>query len=199
VAILLALGAAARELRTIQETIEGLPNVEAFNERARRLTVRLTVPEEDDTDKDLRHELAGVSEASFATSLFDAEAASAWPALHAYLARAADLERAGTLAARLPASDLLPVPVQAALWARLILGQDGKRRPAMGALFAPGNPGGGVVLLDRFLRPDDVLLFNPSLAEYEFVEDLRKAVPKFAGSPGQPGAMSERQLAALLG
>ncbi len=199
VAILLALGAATRDLRLIQETIQGLPSVDAFNERARRLSIKLIVSEDEATDQLLRREVGGISEAAFAASLFDSDKETSWPALRAYLARAAELDRAGTLAVRLPASDLLPVAVQAALWARLVLGQEGRRRPAMGALFPSGNPAGGVVLLDRYLRPDDVLLFNPGLVEYEFVEDLRRPGTKATGPQLPPGASGDRPLAALLG
>jgi type VI secretion system ImpM family protein len=194
---LMAIAAAARDLRSLQEMIAGLPSVDAFNERARRLGLRIDIPDEDDALQRLRKELSGITEVAFAESLYGAEAATRWPALLNFIARAADLDNSGSLAARFPASDLLPVPCQAALYARLIVRSDGKRRPALGAMMAPGRPGGGVVLLDRFLRADDVLLLNPDLEDFDFVEDLRKGTPKSISTDGP--APADRPLATLLG
>jgi type VI secretion system ImpM family protein len=193
---LMAISGAARDLRSLQDMIVGLPSVDAFNDRARRLGLRLEIPDEDEALQRLKKELSGVTEAAFAESLYGADAPRLWPALLGFIARAADLDNAGALAARFPTSDLLPVPAQAAFYTRLIVRADGKKRPTLCALMAPGKPGAGVVLLDRFLRADDVLLFNPDLADFDFVEDLRKGIPKSVPGDGPPPA--DRPLTALL-
>jgi hypothetical protein len=197
VACLLALGTALRELRGVREAIEGLPGVEAFYERARSFKLHLELPPDEETVVQLRREVSGLGEADFARSLYGDEAPHAWPALLQYLGSARRPECAGLIAVRLPASDLLPVAAQAALWAHLVVGSRARRRPALASLFAPSNPGAGIVLLDRRVRPDDVLLLNPGLGDHGGVADLRRLAGPAAEGPVQPldGA---RPLAAIL-
>jgi hypothetical protein len=197
IACLLALGTALRELRGVREAIDGLPGVEAFYERARRFTLRLDLPSEDTVVTQLRRELSGIGEAELAMSLYGPDAHAKWPRLLQYLGWASRQEDAGAITVRLPASELLPVSTQAALWACLIAGSRARKRPALGSLFVPSNPGAGIVLLDRQVRPDDVLLLNPALHDQKGVTDLRR-IPGAALEGRPTGVLADRPVAALL-
>jgi type VI secretion system ImpM family protein len=186
-------------------------DAQGFYRRVRETSLTLRLERDTVVRQRLTKELGDVPVRSFAESLYGEAAAERWPALLAYLDRrraaGRSRDRKGVsppLACRLPVSPLLSTVRQAQLWAAVLLGTGAKGKDPFNVLL-PGtgaDPAGGIVVLERDLRPDDVFAFHPSPPAYDFLEDLRTAVPGSAepAAPSAPGAASlpDGPLASLL-
>lgn len=183
-------------------------DAQGFYRRVRDASLTLRLERDSAVRQRLSKELADVPVRSFAESLYGEAAAVRWPALLAYLDRRRAAVRRGDrkstsppLACRLPVSPLLSAARQAQFWAAVLLGTGAKGKDPFNVLV-PGSgadPAGGIVLLERDLRPDDVFAFNPSLSSYDFLEDLRTAVPgSTEPAATDAAALPDRSLASLL-
>jgi len=186
-------------------------DAQGFYRRVRDTSLTLRLERDTAVRQRLTKELADVPVSRFAESLYGGAAAERWPALLAYLERrrAAGRSRrkaaSPPLACRLPVSPLLSTVRQAQLWAAVLVGTGAKGKDPFNVLM-PGlgaDPAGGIVILERDLRPDDVFAFHPSPAAYDFLEDLRSTVPGSAEVAAPPAAtaaaaLPDRPLASLL-
>jgi type VI secretion system ImpM family protein len=187
--ILRALEEVAQSATALRSTLDAAPDVQTFYHRLRESSLTLRLEREKALAGRLEKETAGVTVRAFAGSLYGEEAATLWPALLAYLGRrraaARTRDRAATppLACRLPVSPLLPVALQAEFWSALILGAGARGKEPLNVIlpWKGADPAGGLLILERNLRPDDVFVFHPEPPHYDFLEDLRKAVPGAAG------------------
>jgi type VI secretion system ImpM family protein len=187
--ILRALEEVAQSAAALRSTLDAAPDVQTFYHRLRASSLTLRLEREKALAGRLDKETAGVRVGAFAESLYGDEAPSLWPALLTYLDRrrsaARSRDRAATppLACRLPISPLLPVALQAELWSALVLGAGARGKEPLNVIFPwkGADPAGGLLILERNLRPDDVFIFHPAPPHYDFLEDLRKTVPAAAG------------------
>ncbi|HEX4963758.1 MAG TPA: TagF domain-containing protein [Thermoanaerobaculia bacterium] len=194
--VLRALEEVAQSAGTLRCTLDAAPDVQAFYQRLRESSLTLRLERDKALVARLEKETQGTSIRAFAESLYGADAAAVrWPALLAYLDRRRSASRtrdrdAATppLACRLPVSPLLPALLQAELWSAFVLGAGAKGKEPLNVLLPwKGEPEGGILILERNLRPDDVFAFHPSPPHYDFVEDLRHAVPGTAAPPPEEG------------
>jgi type VI secretion system ImpM family protein len=191
----------------VRREAAGEADPQGFYRRVREASLTLRLERDAAVRERLAKETADLTVERFASSLYGEAARERWPALLAYLERRrararghrADSPAAPPLACRLPVSPLLPALSQAQLWAAALLGTGAKGKapfnvllPALGA-----DPAGGIVILERDLRPDDVFSFHPDPPAYDFLEDLRHAVPGSADST-LSAEMRERPLSSLL-
>jgi type VI secretion system ImpM family protein len=203
-AALEALGKVADEARELRLAAREAGDVQGFYQRVREASLTLRIERDPAVRERLAATLREIPVRAFAESLYGAEAPTAWPALLAWLAarRAAARNRepgAPPLACRLPVSRLFPAWRQAELWAALLRGPGAKGKAPLNTLIPWGSePAGGIVLLERDLRPDDVQALHPDPPGYDLLEDLRTRVP--AGKTAPPAAMQlgEEPLSALL-
>lgn len=197
------LGKVAEEARTLRGIAREAGDVQGFYHRVRESSLILRIERDATVRERLAQNLREITVRDFATSLYAAEAATAWPALLSWLTerRAAARGRdpaVPPLACRLPVSRLLPVPRQAALWAALLQGSGAKGKAPLNVLLPWGNePAGGIVILERDLRPDDVQALHPDPPGYDLLEDLRKRVPTGKTVPAAM-ELGEEPLSALL-
>jgi type VI secretion system ImpM family protein len=198
-----ALGKVAEEARELRRIAREAGDVQGFYQCIREASLTLRIERDATVREQLSQALREITVRDFATSLYGAEAAIAWPALLGWLTekRAAARGRdhvVPPLACRLPVSQLLPVPRQAELWAAVLQGPGAKGKAPLNVLLPWGNePAGGLVILERDLRPDDVLAFHPEPPGYELLEDLRKRVPTGNAAPVAM-QLGEEPLSALL-
>jgi type VI secretion system ImpM family protein len=202
-AALEALGKVAEQARDLRRTLRESADVQEFAQKMRESSLTLRM----DKDAVVRGQLAGalgeVSIRQLAESLYGAEAAATWPALVGYLTqrRAAARNRDRSvppLACRLPLSRVLPVLRQAELWAAILQGPGARGKAPFNILLPWGNePTEGLVILERDLRPDDVLGFHPDPPGYDLLEDLRQRVPGKAAPPPAAEAW-DKPLSTLL-
>lgn len=198
-----ALGKVAEEARDLRRAARDTGDVQGFYGRVRESSLTLRIDRDAAVRERLAETLREVPVRAFAESLYGAEAPSAWPALLGWLTqrRAAARRRepgAPPLACRLPVSRLLPALRQAELWAALLQGTGAKGKAPLNTLIPWGtDSAGGIVILERDLRPDDVQALHPDPPGYDLLEDLRTRVP--AGKTA-PAAMhlGEEPLSALL-
>jgi len=198
------LGKVAEEARELRRAARDAGDVQGFYSRVRESSLTLRVDRDAAVRERLTEALRGTTVGDFATSLYGDEAVTAWPALLGWLAqrRAAARRRepgAPPLACRLPVSRLLPALRQGELWAALLQGPGSKGKAPLNILIPWGNePAGGIVVLERDLRPDDVQALHPDPPGYDLLEDLRTRVP--AGKTEPPAAMhlGEEPLSSLL-
>ncbi len=185
------LGQSLSALLAADQALAGATGVEALYDRARELTLCGAVSDSEDVLSNLRGELEDRSEADFASALYGPAADRLWPSLRQLLARSGGN---GRLAVRVPTTGDLPLVTQALLWVSVLIGREARKAPAVSVLMPLTDPAAGLVLLQRELRPDDALLFNPDGRDFEFVEDLRHQVP----GAGAAEPLSDRPLACLL-
>jgi type VI secretion system ImpM family protein len=198
------LGKVAEEARNLRHAAREAGDVQGFYSRVRETSLTLRIERDAAVRERLAEALREIPVRAFAESLYGAEAATAWPALLAWLTsrRAAARKResgAPPLACRLPVSRLFPALRQAELWAALLQGIGAKGKAPFNVLIPWGNePAGGLLVLERDLRPDDVQVLHPDPPGYDLLEDLRTRVP--AGKAAPPAAMhlGEEPLSALL-
>lgn len=190
-ALLHFLGQSLSALLAADQALASATGVEALYDRARELTLCGAVSDSEDVLAGLGEELRDRSEADLASALYGPAADRLWPALRRLLARGAG---SGRLAVRLPTTGELPLVTQALLWASVLVGQEARKAPPVSVMLPLTDPAAGLVLLQRELRPDDALAFNPDGRSFEFVEDLRHQVP----GAGAAEPVSDRPLAALL-
>lgn len=185
------LGQSLPALLAADQAVAAAGDVETLYDRARELTLCGSIPDTQGVLAKLGDDIAGQTEAGFARALYGPEAERLWPALRQLLTRAAGT---GRLAVRLPVTQELPLVSQALLWVSVLVGPEGRRQPPVSVLLPLTEPAAGLVLLQRDLRPDDTLLFNPDCRSFEFVEDLRHEVPGAATAEPLP----DRTLSALF-
>lgn len=171
--------------------LTNVDGVESFYARARDLVVRASVAEHDGVLARLRSDLDGLTVAGLARGMYGEAAERLWPALLAFLGRH---PARGRLAVRIPVAAEPAAATQALLWTALLAGAEPRKQAPISVLLPLTEPGAGLVLVQRELRPDDALLFNPACRGYEFLEDLRRDVP--GADDSQP--LPDRPLAALL-
>lgn len=194
-------GRALANLQTLTKSLQGLleadqwlsnvSGVESFYARARDLVLRASVTEHDGVLAQLRGDLDGLTVAGLARGMYGEAAERLWPSLLAFLGRQ---QASGRLAVRVPVAPEPAAATQALLWTALLVGAEPRRQAPVSVLLPLTEPDAGLVLVQRELRPDDALLFNPACRDYEFVEDLRRDVP--GTGDGQP--LPDRPLADLL-
>ncbi len=183
--VLRALEEVAQSAGALRRSLDAATDVQAFYQRMRESALTLHMERDKTLVPRLEKETQGVTVRAFAESLYGENAAALWPALIAYLDRRRSASRtrdrdAATppLACRLPVSPLLTAILQAEVWSAFILGSGAKGKEPLNVLLPwKGDPEGGIVILERNLRPDDVFAFHPSPPHYDFLEDLRRAVP----------------------
>lgn len=173
------------------QLLTSLDGVEAFYARARDLVVRASIVEHDAVLNQLRSDVEGLSVAGLARGMYGEAAERLWLALLGYLGRQ---QTSGRLAVRLPVAPEPPAATQALLWTAVLAGAEPRKQAPVSVLLPLTEPDAGLVLVQRELRPDDALLFNPACRDYEFVEDLRREVPGAA----DPQPLPDRPLADLL-
>ncbi|MGV8038844.1 MAG: hypothetical protein AB2L07_01750 [Thermoanaerobaculaceae bacterium] len=171
--------------------LTNVDGVESFYARARDLVVRASVAEHDGVLAQLRGDLDGLTVAGLARGMYGEAAERLWPALLAFLGRQ---QASGRLAARIPVAPEPAAAVQALVWTAILAGDEPRKQAPISVLLPLTEPDAGLVLVQRELRPDDALLFNPACRDYEFVEDLRRDVP----ASGEPQPLPEHSLADLL-
>lgn len=198
-----ALGKVAEESRDLRRAAREAGDVQGFYQRVREASVTLRVDRDTAVRERLGEALREVTIRGFAESLYGAEASSAWPALLGWLAekRAAARGRdrgAPPLACRLPVSRLLPALRQAELWAALLQGTGVGKAPLNTLIPWGTEPGGGIVILERDLRPDDTQALHPDPPGYDLLEDLRKRVPGGRGAPSAAVEKWDEPLSTLL-
>jgi hypothetical protein len=197
------LGKVAEEARTLRGIAREAGDVQGFYHRVREASLTLRIERDAAVRERLAQAVREVTARAFAESLYGAEAATLWPALLGWLTqrRAAARSRepgAPPLACRLPVSRLFPVLRQAELWAALLQGTGAKGKAPLNVLLPWGNePAGGIVILERDLRPDDVQALHPDPPGYDLLEDLRKRVPTGKTAPAAM-ELGEEPLSALL-
>ncbi len=148
--------------------------------------------------RETRADLEKTTVSSFASSLFGAASAGAWPDLLAKLKALSEKREDSAGAVRLKLSGALPRSREIQFWL-LWLAAESRRRPVSGMLF-PADPAGcRVTLFFRNLRPEDFLLLHPSRTDYPFAEDL-SPLPEGAAPPsGDSAPLAEnRRLSELL-
>ena len=185
------LGQSLPALLAADQAVAGAGGVEALYDRARELTLCGSISDAQGVLATLGEDLADQTEAGFAHALYGTEAERLWPALRQLLARGAGT---GRLAVRLPVTEQLNLVTQALLWVSVLVGHESRKQPPVSILLPLTEPAAGLVLLQRDLRPDDALLFNPDCRSFEFVEDLRHEVP----GAGAAEPLPDRPLSALL-
>jgi type VI secretion system ImpM family protein len=194
--VLRALDEVAKGAGALRRSLDAAPDVQAFYQRMRESALTLRLERDKALVPRIEAETQGVTIRAFAESLYGADAATLWPALLAYVSRRRSAARtrdrdAATppLACRLPVSPLLPALLQAELWSAFILGTGARGKEPLNVLLPWGgvDPDGGILVLERNLRPDDVFVFHPSPPHYDFLEDLRRAVPGAAGPLPEEG------------
>jgi type VI secretion system ImpM family protein len=202
--VLRALEEVAQSAGALRGSLDASPDVQTFYHRLRESSLNLRLERDKTLVERLEKELQGTSVRQFAESLYGENAAVLWPALLAYLERRRSASRvrgrdAATppLACRLPIALALPVLLQAELWSAFILGSGARGKEPLNVLlpWRGADPEGGILILERNLRPDDVFVFHPAPPHYDFLEDLRRAVP---GSSGSPATLSEESWNAPL-
>lgn len=197
------LGKVAEEARTLRGIAREAGDAQGFYHRVREASLTLRIERDAAVRERLAQAVREVTARAFAESLYGAEAATLWPALLVWLTqrRAAARSRepgAPPLACRLPVSRLFPVLRQAELWAALLQGTGAKGKAPLNVLLPWGNePAGGIVILERDLRPDDVQALHPDPPGYDLLEDLRKRVPTGKTAPAAM-ELGEEPLSALL-
>lgn len=198
-----ALDKVAEDAQDLRRAARDTGDVQGFYSRVRAASVTLRIDRDAAVRERLAEALRGITVRDFAASLYGAEATSAWPALLGWLAirRAAARRRppgAPPLACRLPVSRLLPTLRQAELWAALLQGTGGAGKAPLNTLIPWGtDSSGGIVILERDLRPDDVQALHPDPPGYDLLEDLRTKVPGAREAP--PSAEPEdKPLSSLL-
>lgn len=199
-----ALETIADRVTAVRREAAGAADAQGFYRRVRDASLTVHLERDTAVRERLAKETADLTVRRFAESLYKDAAAERWPALLAYLERrrAASPSRdrkaaAPPLACRLPVSPLLPAVRQAQLWGAVLLGTGAKGKEPFNVLLpgAGADPVGGIVILERDLRPDDVFAFHPSPPAYDFLEDLRTTVPG-AADPNAPAW--DRPLSSLL-
>jgi len=185
----------------------GEADPQGFYRRIRDASLTLRLERDAAVRERLAKETADLTVERFAASLYGEAARERWPALLAYLERRrarARGHKAGSpasppLACRLPVSPLLPALCQAQLWAAALLGTGAKGKAPFNVLLPTlgADPAGGIVILERDLRPDDVFAFHPEPPSYDFLEDLRRAIPGTAEAT-VAADLWERPLSSLL-
>lgn len=171
--------------------LTNVDGVESFYARARDLVVRASVAEHDGVLDLLRGDLDGLTVAALARGMYGEAAEWLWPALLTFLGRQ---QASGRLAARIPVAPEPAAATQALLWTAILAGDEPRKQAPISVLLPLTEPDAGLVLVQRELRPDDALLFNPACRDYEFVEDLRRDVP----GAGDPQPLPDHPLADLL-
>ena len=188
--VLRSLEEVARSAGALHRTLDASPNVQSFYHRLRESSLTLRMERDKTLVPRIEKETRSLTVRDFAESLYGKDAAVLWPALLAYLDRRRSASRTRArdtatppLACRLPVSPLLPALVQAELWSAFILGAGAKGKEPLNVILPWGgaDPAGGILILERNLRPDDVFVFHPSPPHYDFLEDLRHSVPGTAG------------------
>ncbi|MCP4659668.1 MAG: type VI secretion system-associated domain-containing protein [bacterium] len=173
-------------------------DVDHFYKRFRGATWDLVRERDDEIRERLIRETAEVTIGELASSLYGEAGSQEWPALLAYLRRRLGSGSGMAFAARLPTSPLLPLRSQVAFWCALLAAWGYKVRTPCNLLFALEDECSGIALIARELRPEDVFVFHPEMPEYEFIEDLRQAVPRAAGEEIPSSTPADRPLASLL-
>ncbi len=198
-AMLAALEQVVEQAAELRRKAAGDADVETLQKRLRSASFEVLVERVKAARRRLVSATAEVSTGRFAASLYGEDWPRQWPALLAYLRSRAD-DSAGALAARLPASGLLPLSCQAELWCTLLADWGARRRTPLNVFYALEQESAGIMLLGRELRPDDVFVLHPEMPGYELVEDLRHAVPGAAGEALEalPPEQRVRPLSALL-
>jgi type VI secretion system ImpM family protein len=203
-AVLRALEEVAQAAGDLRRSVDAASDAQTFYQRVRTAPLTLRLERDRELREHLVRETAGTTVRAFADSLYGEEAPRLWPALLSYLdrRRAASRSRdrdAATppLACRIPLSPLLPRLLQAELWSAVVLGTGARGKEPLNVMLPWKNadPEGGLLLLERNLRPDDVFAFHPAPPRYDFLEDLRRAVP---GTAPLPVESWNRPLSSLL-
>lgn len=198
-----ALGKVADSARELRQRVREVDDVQTFYQRVRETSTVLRLERDTAVRERLTREASGLTVREFAESLYGDGAAARWPALLAYLGRRRAASRSPArdgasppLACRLPVSPLLPVLLQAEVWVSALLGSGAKGKTPMNVLLPWGSdPAGGIMILERDLRLDDVLAFHPDPAGHDLLEDLRREVP--GGAAPLPADRWERPLSSL--
>ena len=205
--ILRALEEVTQSARALRGSLDAAPDVQTFYHRLRESSLTLRLEREKTLAGEIEKETEGVTVRAFAESLYGENAAALWPALLAYMDRRRSASRtrdrdAATppLACRLPVSPLLPALLQAELWSAFILGSGARGKEPLNVLVPArgADPAGGILILERNLRPDDVFVFHPAPPHYDFLEDLRQAVPGSGPAASSPPEGWDLPLASLL-
>lgn len=173
-------------------------DVDYFYRRFRGATWDLVRERDDELRDRLIRETAEVTEGELAAAFYGEAGIEEWTALRVYLRRRLGSDSRMPFAARLPSSPLLPLATQVAFWCALLNAWGDKQRAPCNLLFALDQERSGIALIARELRPEDVFVFHPEMDEYEFIEDLRRTVPRAAGEEIPPPAPANRPLASLL-
>ncbi len=173
-------------------------DVDQFYKRFRGATWDLVRERDGEIRERLIRETSEVTIGELASSLYGESGSEEWPALLAYLRRRLESGSGMAFAARLPSSPLLPVDTQVAFWCALLTAWGGKKKTPCNLLFALDQERSGIALIARELRPEDVFVFHPEMGEYEFIEDLRRTVPRAAGEEVPSSTPADQPLASLL-
>lgn len=189
--ILHALRQILPHLREADQILSGAESVETFYTRARDLSLAATLSEHDDVLQQLRNEIEGCTIADFARGMFGEDAERMWPGLLDFCRRQ---QVQGRLGIRIPLTGDLDAMVQALVWAAVLVGGEPRKQPPVSLIIPLTEPDAGIVLIQRQLRPDDTLLFNPTCQGYEFVEDLRRGIP----GANTPSPLPDRPLSTLI-
>ena len=205
--ILRALEEVALSAGALRSVLDASPDVPAFYHRLRESSITLSLEREKALVGRIEKETAEVTVGAFAASLYGDGAETLWPALLGYLdrrrsaARTRDRDTATPpLACRLPVSPLLPALLQAELWSAFILGAGARGKEPLNVLipWKGADPAGGILILERNLRPDDVFVFHPAPTRYDYLEDLRRAVPGTGGPAASHREAWNAPLSSLL-
>lgn len=174
--LLYALDQFLRQAEAMRRQLASLHRLDDYYPFIRTARVQLEIH----GDKSLKERLAERQEPTLGDlgDIFYGEhdAQDRWPALIHHLRHLAQRPQ-HDLAVRLPRTESLPAWELNALYCLLLKGARINSRKPLQMFFPPGVAGGGVTILHRDLRPDDIFTLHAEMPDYHGIDDLRSHVP----------------------
>lgn len=167
--------------------------LQAFYSVYRGLRLEVPARAADQVEAEARDALNDITVEEFANSIPGVHSAENWRKLTAGIRHGmTSTEHVQDGAVRFPTGERLRPALQMQFWLLWALGSPAGRKAAVpsGFLFEsrPYESGRGTFLF-RSIRTDDFLLFHPTHADYEFVEEVQPpGVPADASASGGPNA-----------
>lgn len=187
-----ALGAVGEEAAKLRRRLLAIDSVEGFQPLIRTSSIRLVLQEPRTLEDYFAEPRPSVGD--FARSLFpQAEGEDSGRCLRALLRIMHRLRGREGIAVRLPASELLGVERQAALWSLLLEAKSPSAVPLQVLAGLPPHKT-GLTVIQRNLRSDDIFALHGDLLDYEYITDLRSDLPHLDQVP----ELSEQEAAADL-
>jgi type VI secretion system ImpM family protein len=158
------------QARRWRQELDQLASAEAFYRWSRGRQLSLTERPERVVRQELYDRFGELTVGDYARALYGDDASlAAWATLQRTVQRQVAGDR---LAVRLPSCARGSILDQAKLWCALLSDQVAKG-PGWSVIVPLYDERSGVVVLQRQLRDDDVLVLHPEMPSYEFIEDLR--------------------------